>query len=174
MRSQHTMDSKYPKKMFHFFWTIACKFQPISSSSINYCIVGRVHSSFSFIGQEPWSIRREMHGDKPLPAISELSTANGLACFVCVDHDHVKWRAKVFSSQFSDSLAIRGPQFAIRRNSWATFLFLPHYDVIQCIYNWTGRGKMLSIVVKFEIFAKMYVLYFSMEISFLVSRQQIN
>ena len=25
----------------------------------------------------------------------------------------------------------------------ATFLFLPHYDVIPCIYNWPDNGKML-------------------------------
>ena len=29
--------------------------------------------------------------------------------------------------------------------SWATLLFLPHYDVIPCIHNWTDNGKMIYI-----------------------------
>ena len=85
-----------------------------------------------------------------------------MACFVCVDHDHVKWRAKVFSSQFSDSLAlaVRGPLFC-------SYHIMTSYSV-----SITERAKAKCyLVVKFEIFAKMYVLYFSMEISFLVSRQ---
>ena len=47
-------------------------------------------SFWIFIGQELWSIRGQTHVD----AIS--ATSQSQRASFCTDHDHVKWRAKVF------------------------------------------------------------------------------
>ena len=63
-----------------------------------FYIIIRVHPGYSLVENCDLSEDRRtqtLFSDKPITAILELSTTNDV-------HDHVKWRAKVFSSHYKD------------------------------------------------------------------------